>query len=267
MNLENQTVGDVQLAYVDSGEGMPVLLIHGFPLDHTMWNAQIGALAARYRVIAPDLRGFGSSGITPGKVTMEQFADDLASLLDALGIGGPAVVCGLSMGGYVAWQFWCKYAQRVRALILCDTRAAADAPEVAAGRLVTADRLLREGPGMLAETMMPKLLAESTAAGRPELAEALGRVIERTDPQGIAAALRGMAERPDVTARLAEITCPALLIVGAEDAISTPQEMGTIARAIPGARLVEIAGAGHMSPVERPQQVSAAMLELLATLG
>ena len=266
MNMKTQTVGTVQLAFVDAGEGMPLLLIHGFPLDHAMWNAQIDALAAHCRVVAPDLRGFGASGVTPGKVTMEQFAADLASLLDALGIGGRVVVCGLSMGGYVAWQFWCQYAARVRALILCDTRAAADAPEVAAGRLATADRVLREGPGVLVEAMMPKLLAPSTAAGSPELAEALRRVIERTDPRGIAAALRGMAERPDVTARLGEITCPALVIVGAEDAISTPQEMGTIARAIPGARLVEISGAGHMSPVERPQQVSAAIVEFLATL-
>ena len=266
MSIRTQTIGSVELAFVDSGEGTPVLLIHGFPLDHAMWSAQIDALGAHYRVIAPDLRGFGASGVTPGKVTMEQFADDLAALVDALGIGGPVVVCGLSMGGYVAWQLWRRHAARVRALILCDTRAAADTPEVAAGRLETAERVLREGPGLLVPAMMPKLLAPSSAAARPELAESLGRVIERTDPQGIAAALRGMAERPDVTATLAAITCPTLVVVGNEDAISPPQEMGAIARAIPGARLVEIDGAGHLSPVENPEQVNAAMLEFLAAL-
>jgi 3-oxoadipate enol-lactonase len=267
MSLKTETVGGVRLAFVDAGEGTPVLLIHGFPLDHTMWDAQIDALAGRHRVIAPDLRGFGSSEVTPGKVTMEQFVDDLSALLDARGIAGPAVICGLSMGGYVAWQFWGKYTKRVAALILCDTRAAADTPEAAAGRLQTADCVLREGPRLLADAMLPKLLAPSTLAERPELAQDLRRVIERTDPRGIAAALRGMAERPDVTGRLAEIACPALLIVGREDAITAPQEMGTIARAVPGARLVEVAGAGHMSPVERPQEVSAAMLEFLAALA
>jgi len=266
MSLKTQTIGTVKLAFIDSGNGIPVLLIHGFPLDHTMWSGQINALAARYRVIAPDLRGFGASGVTAGKVTMEQLAGDLAALLDALGIDEPVVVCGLSMGGYVTWQFWRKYPARVRALVLCDTRAAADAPEVAAGRLETADRVLGEGAGLLADAMMPKLLAGQTAAGKPELAEALRRVMERTDPEGIAAALRGMAERPDVTARLAEIACPTLVIVGREDAISTPQEMAAIARAIPGARLVEIAGAGHMSPMEKPEEVNAAMLEFLAGL-
>lgn len=264
--MKTQVVGGVRMALVDRGQGMSLLLIHGFPLDHSMWSAQIDALADRYRVIAPDLRGFGASSGGDDTVTMERYADDLAALLDAIGVTGPVVVCGLSMGGYITWQFWCKYSYRVRALVLCDTRAVADSPEAAAGRLETARRVLREGPGLLAETMLPKLLAPRTAQEQPALVERLRGLIERGNPQGIAAALRGMAQRPDVSDRLPEITCPTLVVVGHDDAISTPQEMGAIARAIPDARLVEIAGSGHMTPVERPEQFTAALGDFLAAL-
>ncbi len=264
--MNTHLVGDVRLACVDRGHGPPLLLIHGFPLDHRMWNAQIEALAGRCRVLAPDLRGFGASQVTPGTVSMEQMADDLAGLLEALKIDVPVVVCGLSMGGYVAWQFWCKYAERVQGLVLCDTRAAADTPEVAAGRLESAERVIREGPSVLVEGMIPKLLAPQTIAGKPQLADTLAEMIRRADPQGVAAALRGMAARPDFRGRLGQIACPTLVVVGRHDAISTVEEMTAIAAAIPAARLVEVPDAGHMSPLENPGAVNAAVLEFLAAL-
>ncbi|OHB84842.1 MAG: hypothetical protein A2V98_26640 [Planctomycetes bacterium RBG_16_64_12] len=257
-------VNAVELATVDQGAGPPLVLVHGFPLDHTMWSAQVKALSARYRVIAPDLRGFGRSGASEGKVTMEQFADDLAALLEALDVDEPVVFCGLSMGGYVAWQFWSKYTYKVRALVLCDTRAVGDTRETAAGRLKTAEQVLREGPAPLVETMTPKLFAEATFQKRPELVESVRRVMLAADPRGVAAAARGMAERPDVTAWLGRIGCPTLVLVGQFDKISSPEEMRAIAAAIPGARFVEIAGAGHMSPLENPQEVNEAMLKFLA---
>lgn len=266
MTTKTLTVGDVELALVDRGRGVPLLLVHGFPLDHTMWNAQIDALAEHCRVVAPDLRGFGASQITAGTVTMETFAGDLAGLLDVLGIDEPVVVCGLSMGGYVAWQFWRQYAQRLRGLVLCDTRSAADAPEAAHARLETARRVLREGTAPLADAMMPKLLAPQTPAAQPQVVESLRAMIGRAVPEGIAAALRGMAERPDVTGLLGEIRCPALLIVGRHDAISTVDEMEGIARAIPGARLVEIADAGHMTPMENPAAVNQALRQFVQHL-
>jgi len=264
--MKTLDVNGVELATVDSGAGAPVVLVHGFPLDHAMWDAQLEALSRAYRVIAPDLRGFGRSGVTEGKVTMEQFADDLAALLDRLGIEEPVVLCGLSMGGYVAWQFWRKYAPRLRALVLCDTRAVADAPEAARGRLETADRVLREGPAPLADAMLPKLLPESSRKRNPHVADSLRRVILATDPRGIAAAARGMADRPDVTGLLGQIRCPTLVLVGRLDRFSTPDEMRAIADAIPGARFVPIAEAGHMSPMENPDAVNAAMLRFLAEL-
>jgi len=262
--MTSYTVNGTQLAVLERGRGLPVLLVHGFPLNHTMWDEQIEVLSSDYRVIAPDLRGFGRSGVTPGKVTMEQFADDLAALVDAMGVGEPVVYCGLSMGGYIGWQFWRKYAARLKALIVCDSRAVADTPEAAANRLVLADRVLGEGPGVVAESMMPRLLPASTAQSRPDVAQAIGRMMTGNDPQGIAAASRGMAERPDVTALLPRIRCPVLVLVGELDVISPPAEMRSIAAAIPGSRCVEIPGSGHMSPMEKPAQVNAAILEFLA---
>jgi len=264
--MKRETVRGVELAFVDRGAGSPVVLVHGFPLDHTMWDAQIEVLADQYRVIAPDLRGFGQSGVTEGTVTMERMADDLAALLDAIGIAGPIALCGLSMGGYVAFAFQRKYASRLRSLILCDTRAANDTPEMAAARLEMADRVLREGPAPLVDGMMPKLFAEATVQDCSAVVESLRSVMMGTAPNGIAAAARGMAERADATAALGEIECPALVIVGEHDAITPSEEMSAICRAIPGGRFVEIAGSGHMSPIEAPAEVNAAILEFLAAL-
>lgn len=264
--MKRFTVNGVELATADRGSGLPLVLVHGFPLHHAMWNAQLEALSGRYRVIAPDLRGFGASGVTEGTVTMEQFADDLAALLDALEIDQPVVLCGLSMGGYIAWAFWRKYPSRVRALVFCDTRAAADSPEAAANRLATAERVMREGPGPVADGMLPKLTAKVAPKMHPEVIETLRQMILSTDPRGIAAAARGMAQRPDATAWLPQIACPTLVLVGQEDAISPVAEMRAIAEAIPGAQFVEIGGAGHMSPMENPAEVNVAIGAFLAEL-
>ncbi len=262
-DMDTRTVDGIELALVDRGSGPVVVMIHGFPLDHSMWNAQIDALAAEYRVIVPDLRGFGRSGLTEGTVTMGRLADDVAGLLDAVAPGERVTLCGLSMGGYVAFQFWRKYATRLKALVLCDTRAKNDTPEMAAARLEMADRVLREGPGPLVEMMMPKLFAERTVKEHPEVVDALRQVMTDTDRRGIAAAGRGMAQREDMTESLGKIDCPVQVIVGQLDAISPAEEMRLIAEAIPRAEFVEIAGSGHMSPMEKPAEFNAALLEFL----
>jgi len=259
-------VNNVKLATVDRGQGVPLLLVHGFPLNQAMWNAQIEVFGQRARVIAPDLCGFGASGVREGTVTMEQFADDLAGLLDGLGVEEPVVFCGLSMGGYIGWQFFARHRERLRALVLCDTRAAADAPEAAANRRGLADRVLREGPAPVADAMLPRLTAEVTPKIRPEVIESLRAMILSCDPRGIAAASRGMAERPDSTGMLGRIDVPTLVLVGEADAISTPEEMAGIAGAIRGARLVKIPSAGHMSPMENPAEFNAPLGAFLADL-
>jgi pimeloyl-ACP methyl ester carboxylesterase len=259
------SIGDIDLHYVDRGRGPVLLLVHGFPLDHTMWKCQLDGLAEVARMIAPDLRGFGRSGVTPGTVSMERYADDLAALLDALKITEKVVFCGLSMGGYVAWQFWRKHSSRVAKFALCDTRAAPDTPDAAANRRSTAERVEKTGTAALAELMVGKLFAPATARERPADVEAMRQVMLGCPRPGAAAASRGMAERPDATPLLGSITVPTEVIVGEHDAISPPDEMSGIAQAMPQARFVEIAGAGHMTPLEKPDEVNAVLRALLRT--
>jgi pimeloyl-ACP methyl ester carboxylesterase len=252
------------LSFVERGQGTPLVLVHGFPLDRSMWHAQLSGLPDTCRLIAPDLRGFGKSEVTEGTVTMAQMADDIAALLDDLAIREPVVFCGLSMGGYVGWQFALRHGSRLAKLILCDTRSAADSADAVAGRLKTAERVLQEGAGVVAEGMLPKLFAPETHKIQPEIVAATKQVILRTAPAGIAAALRGMAERPDVTADLAEIDVPALLLCGQHDGISPPEEMRGIAQKLPKGRFLEIKDAGHMSPLEQPAAVNDAIRSFLA---
>ncbi len=249
----------VALNVFDSGSGQPLLLVHGFPLDHTMWRGQMDDLSDRFRVIAPDLRGFGKSQVVPSVATMEQMADDLAALLESLGEREPVTFCGLSMGGYVAWQFWRRHRARLKHLILCDTRAVADSDEMAQFRLKTAERVLREGPSVVADMMLAKLFAESTLRAQPEILAATRQVILAADAQGVAAALLGMAQRIDMTETLSQIDVPALVVCGEHDAISTVEEMRGIAGSIPGAEFVEIKDAGHMAPLEQPRAINEAI--------
>jgi 3-oxoadipate enol-lactonase len=271
MVMKTDAISTTTISYVDRGVGPPVLLIHGFPLDHTMWAAQIDALADIARVIAPDLRGCGESPLgtidTARGVTMEQHADDLAELLDALLLHEPIVLCGFSMGGYAAWQFVRKYPERLRALVQIDTRAAADTAEARAGRIKMAENVAEWGSGRVAEMMGPKLFAPQSFQELPDVVRAVRAIVERTPPEGIAAAQRGMAARPDMNWLLPSIKVPTLVVVGEHDAISPPEEMKTIAAAITGAKFVVVPGAGHMTTMENPSAVNAALLEFVTGLG
>lgn len=256
-------IGGAALNVFDEGAGQPLVFLHGFPLDHTMWRAQIEAFAPRYRVLAPDLRGFGVSEARGETVTMEDFAYDLLWLLDALGEQRPVALCGLSMGGYIALRFVEKFPSRLDRLVLCDTRAAADSAEAAANRLKTAERVLAAGAEFVAEAMLPKLFGQRTAREQPARVADVRRVMAVTQPAAIAAAQRGMAQRPDSTALLPTIRTPTLVVVGAEDAISPPDEMRGMAAAIPGAEFVVIPDAGHMAPLENPAAFNAALAKFL----
>jgi pimeloyl-ACP methyl ester carboxylesterase len=228
-----------------------------------MWQAQIDEFKKTHRVIAPDLRGFGGTDGALYSVSMEQFADDLAGLLDALSVRSPVTFCGLSMGGYIAWQFLQRYPSRVARLIVCDTRAAGDSPEAAANRLKMADIVLKEGPEPVAWAMMPKLFAQCTTEHCPAIIGSVRQMVMTSNPIAIAAAHRGMAVRPDVTSWLPQIQVPTLVICGEHDAISPPAEMQSFAQQIPGAEYVQIPNAGHMSPMEQPALVNAAIRRML----
>lgn len=216
------------------------------------------------RVIAPDLRGFGNSKAPAEKmVTMEQFADDLAQLLDRLHIQTPICFCGLSMGGYIAWQFWKRHRRRIGQLILCDTRAVADTDEAARSRLKMADHLPEQGAALAAHAMLPKLFAESTRKYRPVVVESTRQIILQTNPASIAAAQRGLAQREDVTAMLPRIDVPTLVVCGQHDLISPVGEMRGIADAIPGAQFTQIKDVGHMSPLEDPPAINRVIREFM----
>jgi 3-oxoadipate enol-lactonase len=257
---------ELEFGVVDQGEGSPVVFVHGFPLNHAMWNAQIPVFAERHRVIAPDLRGFGESVDTEGTVSMEDFADDLAAILDYLHVTEPVVLCGLSMGGYIAFHFVRKYRQRLRALVLCDTRAAADVPEVVENRLRIAKLVIESGTQPVAEAMLPKAFGPKTNTDRPEVVEAVRAMMISSDPTGVAAASRGMAARPDMAPSLPSIDVPTLVVVGADDVLTPVDEMRRVAAAIPDAKFKIIPDAGHLSPLENPPVFNAALASFLDAL-
>ncbi len=265
--MTSVNIGEIDLQVFVAGAGTPLLFVHGFPLDHTMWRGQMAQFSLTHRVIAPDLRGFGQSGVTPGTVTMAQFADDLATLLDRLGVTGPVCFCGLSMGGAIGWQFIQRHRSRVRSLVICDARALPDTPEGRQTRYTLAERVLAEGPEFVAATMPERLFSKRTRAEKPEIVADVQGVIRRTAPDGIAAGARGLGERPDMTGFLPQVDVPTLLIVGDEDVISTVDEMRSMAAAIPGAEFVSVPGAGHMAPLEDPWTVNAAMARFLQRIG
>jgi len=255
------------LAFTDEGAGPAVVLLHGFPLDRTMWADQVPALVPEHRVVVPDLRGHGESPAPDSVYAMEQMAEDVVELLDGLALTEPVVFAGLSMGGYVALALAAHHPERVRALILADTRAANDAPEAAANREVNARSVLAAGhPKALVESMIPKLFAPSSLRDRPELVARLRGAMEATSAAGVAGALRGMAMRPDRRPELGSIAAPTLVVVGEHDAVSPPDEARAIAEALPNGRLVTIPGAGHLSPCENPGAFNAAALDFLRGL-
>ena len=264
MDFLTATLPDGELTYARTGHGRPCLLIHGFPLDHTMWQGQLNGLSSTFDLIAPDLRGFGHSKRLvqdAAPLTMEQHADDLNQLLDVLGIQDPITICGLSMGGYIAFQFWARNRARVGRMILCDTKAAADSDEAVATRHATADRVLQEGADFLAETMAEKLFAESTRQQQSQVVSATQQVIRQTPSETIAGALLGMACREDATPLLSQIMVPVQLICGQEDSITPVEEMATLAQLLPNARMAIVPDAGHMAPLEQPDRVNRVLME------
>ena len=259
------SVRGIEMAYEEAGSGVPVVLLHGFPFNRTLWREQIEVLKDSHRVVAPDLRGHGETSVATEPATMEEMARDVAALLDELRIDRP-VLGGLSMGGYVALAFHRLFPRRVRALLLADTRAQADTEEVKRTREETALRALAEGMAPLADVMMPKLFAHTTHMKHPEAVERVREMILATKPEGAAAALRGMAERRDQTTYLANILQPTLIVVGSEDQVTPPADAELMRREIRGSRLEVFDGAGHVSNIERPEEFNRALVSFLGGL-
>ncbi len=253
-------VSGTRLHYLESGEGAVALFIHGFPFDSSMWTGQLAALADRRRCLAFDLRGFGESAPSLAtELSMEGHASDLAEAVDGLDVG-PVDVIGLSMGGYVALAMWEVFPHLVRSLALVDTRAAADSAEGKAGRDAAAAALVADGRPAWGAGLIDALVADdATTWVRARMRE----MIEAAPYPALVAALAGMRQRPDRTELLATISVPTLVVVGEADRLTPPAEAEAMAAAIPGATLAVIPGAGHMSPLERPGEVNAALREFL----
>jgi len=257
-------VADGELEYTVAGDGPALLLLHAFPLGLFMWEPQVAALAATHRVIRFDARGFGGSSPGTGPLTMERIADDGAALLDHLGVDA-ATVMGCSMGGYAALAFVRRHPRRLRGLVLQDTRAGADGDEARAGRATLATKVLAEGASAAAAAFLPKLVGETSQREQPALVARLRERILATSPQAIAAALHGLAARPDSRPTLADVQVPTLVIVGAEDVLTPPAESEAMAAAIRGARLELVPRAGHLANLEQPDALNAALARFLVS--
>jgi len=239
------------LAYESAGQGIPLVLIHAFPLFSSMWSLEIKGLEQRVKVIAPDLPGFGRSP-RQVKPSISGMAQEVARLLDSIKVKEPAMIAGLSMGGYVAFEFFRQFPERVKGLGLFSTRAGADTPEAREKRLKTADEIQRGGLESFTKTILPKLVGKTTLESNPELVHEITGMITSSSREGVASALLAMAERRDSTDLLGSIKCPTLIIAGEEDALIPFSEAETMHAQIAGSQFHLLPKAGHLVNLEQP---------------
>jgi pimeloyl-ACP methyl ester carboxylesterase len=255
------------LAYAELGEGTPFVLLHAFPLSRRMWQFQYDGLTSQMRLVTPDLPGFGESATAGGPPDLGVMADAVLVLLDRLELED-VVLGGLSMGGYVAMEILRRRPDRVRALVLADTKASADAEAAAANRRRMAE-VLEEGRNtrVLVHDVLPTVVGDTTREEHPETVTWLRELVEETDPLGAAWAQRAMAARRDSFDTLRGVRVPTLVVVGEEDALSPPSDAEAMADAVPGADLVVLKRAGHLSAVEAPDNFNDAVCEFVLRLG
>jgi pimeloyl-ACP methyl ester carboxylesterase len=258
------SINGITIGYDDTGAGEnALLLVHGHPFDRSMWRPQIEEISRQgWRVIAPDLRGYGESSVVPGKTTLDVFARDIAALLDRLNIRN-VVIGGLSMGGQIAMEFCRLYPGRVRGVLLAATFPKAETEEGKRNRAIMADRLLREGMEPYAEEVLPKMVAPRNIAALPAVAEHVRSMMRAAHPAGAAAALRGRAERPDYESTLASLDIPALIVAGDEDAFTTLAEAERMHALLKRSKLVWMEGVGHMPNLEREVEFNAVLSRFL----
>ena len=259
MQVELGTRG---VAYDDTGEGRPVVFVHGFPHHRKLWAPQVRALSGHSRVIALDLPGFGESDM-PERFGIDAWADGLARFLDALGVER-AIIAGLSMGGYITLAFWRLHRDRVIALVLADTRAGADTEEGKQKRRETIQLARREGPPAVARALLPGMVGKSTREREPSVVATMRAMLESASVDSIVGACEAMMNRADATSALATIDVPTLIVVGEEDVLTPPKESQAMHAAISGSRLEIIPAAGHVSNVERPAAFNQVISEFLA---
>lgn len=258
-------ISNAQINVEVKGRGQPVLLVHGFPFDHRMWSHQFAELGQRVQVIAPDLRGYGTSSALREPTSIARFAEELMEVLDRLPVESPADLCGLSMGGYIALQLVHRWPDRFRRLVLCHTRSAADSVETARGRRLAIEQIRRRGPADFLAAMAEKLIAPSTASNSPEKRAEMMQWLAEASPESLVHTLDALATRPDATPWLGSLPLPVLVVAGNEDGITPAAEMREMAEKIPQARFIALPDCGHLSPLERPGEFNAQVLQFLTS--
>jgi pimeloyl-ACP methyl ester carboxylesterase len=259
MRLSSQ---DTEIHYETLGEGPDLVLLHPFPTNHRFWLGIVDMLAPRYRLIAYDLRGHGDSTPGNGPATMQKHAADLARLCDVVKVS-KAIFAGVSIGGYVLFEFWRRHRERVAALILSDTRAAADTEEGRAARLKSAEDVQQNGPAAFLESMVPKLLGQHTRENRADVVEGARKMMAKMTAAGIVAVQQGMAARPDSVPTLATINVPTLILTGAEDTLTSPADSELMHQRVSGSRLEIVPHAGHFAIYEQRTAAGKAIREFL----
>jgi 3-oxoadipate enol-lactonase len=257
--------GDAEIHYWIAGSGPDVILLHPFPANHEFWLPMAETLASRYRLIIPDLRGHGESEVGEGPALMEKHAADLVHVIDDAKVGRAAFI-GVSIGGYILFEFWRKHRLRVAALGLCNTKAPADNAEARAGRLQAANDVLKRGTETFLQSMVARLLGKTTRETRPDLVDGALHMMRQMSPEDIAQVQRGMAERSDSVETLKTINLPTLLITGDEDISTGINEAELMHRHISGSQLHVIPKAGHYSPWEQPTEASKIIRQFLDSL-
>ncbi len=248
---------DFQMAYIDTKPELTLLLIHGFPLNSMMWWPQINGLDRVARVIAPDLRGFGRSEAGDGKITMRALAEDCKNLLDRLDVTEPVVVCGFSMGGYVAFEFFRRYPQMVRAMILTGTRAGADNDEAKEGREQAIEAVEKNGAEVITKPMVSRLLSNYQLNRNDELIASVTDIMNGASEAGMIGALEAMRDRQDSTGTLTQIDVPTLVIHGMDDKLMSVLDARIMDEEIPNCDLQFIPRAGHLVNMEAPKEWNA----------
>lgn len=260
--MERVRSDDVEIFYEIRGSGPPVVLLHPFPCHHEFWNPVAEALDSRYRLILPDLRGHGDSEIGEGPALMQKHVGDVARVLDAAGVAKAAFV-GCSIGGYILFEFWRRFRERVTSLALCDTRPQSDTADGRANRLKAAAAVLEQGTEPFIESMIPKLMGRTTVSTRPDLVDGARAMMRKMSAEDISLVLRGMAERPDSVADLKSINVPTLIVIGEEDVLSTVADGELMRQNIARSELKVVPKAGHYAPWEQPELVGKVLRQFL----
>src|SRR5271155_1615063 len=257
--------GDTEINFIELGSGPPVVLLHPFPCCHEFWLPVANLLSDRYRIILPDLSGMGLTTLGSAPLTVGKHADDIAALCRELKLE-KAVFGGCSIGGYILFELWRSHRDRVRALMLCNTKASADSPEAAAGRIQSKQNIQNNGPVAFCDFFVTICTSEFTQRNRPDVVSAIRHTMRHSTVEGLVANMECLGSRPDSLSTLSTMNVPALIIAGVDDKLSSAADAKAMNDGIRGSQLMTIRETAHYAPFERPEDCAHIMQQFLAGL-